>query len=136
MFETEQSNVTVCMNKSRKTLFVKIIHRHPSTSLFFGLLRKKERKNSCEDFVSPKRNPRRKDKNDRSNKIERDLYSLQKQRQQRRANVALSSFAISRLKRQRERRRKRGVRKRRKTNLVDGAPLWYLLSLSASSYCT
>ena len=53
------------------------------------------------------------------------LLFAKKQRQQRRANVALSSFAISRLKRQRERERGRERSgKERKTNLVDGAPLW------------
>ena len=60
-------------------------------------------------------------------KLSEMLLFAKKQRQQRRANVALSSFAISRLKRQRERERGRGRErsgKERKTNLVDGAPLW------------
>tara|TARA_A100001037_G_C15061349_1_gene594933 strand:- start:182 stop:784 length:603 start_codon:yes stop_codon:yes gene_type:complete len=117
------------MNKSREKHYLSksSIGTRQTLSLFRSSLKKKERKNSCEDFVSPEEKPEGRKKTIDQTKLSEMLLFAKKQRQQRRANVALSSFAISRLKRQRERERERKRErsgKERKTNLVDGAPLW------------
>ena len=113
------------MNKSREKHYLSksSIGTRQTLSLFRSSSKKKKEKIRAKISYRRREPPEGRKKPIDQTKLSEMLLFAKKQRQQRRANVALSSFAISRLKRQRERERKREIGKRKKNKPCRRSPL-------------